>query len=68
MRRAFAWYLTGEYSDGALADRLNADGMVLPDGTSVIFRTKGILGRYPPGPFTKDSVREICCSGVSTLP
>jgi len=38
VRRMFAWYITGEYSDGEIAERLNADGVELPDGRRVPFR------------------------------
>ena len=59
VQRAFALYLTGHYSDGALAEYLNADALALPDGRRIPFRTKGLPGRWPPGPFTKDSLREL---------
>jgi site-specific DNA recombinase len=56
---AFEWYLTTDYSDGMIAERLNAYEHRLPDGAVVHFRTKGRLGRFPPARFTKDSVRHI---------
>ncbi len=59
VQRAFAAYLTGELSDGDLAAQLNADGLTRPDGRSIPFRTKGLLGRFPPGPFSKESLRDI---------
>ena len=59
VRRAFQWYLTGHFSDGAIAEKLNADGLELPDGRHIPFRTKGIPGRFPPGPFSKESIRDM---------
>ena len=56
---AFQWYTTGDYSDGAIAERLNAYEHSLADGTVVHFRTKGRPGRFPPDRFTKDSVRHL---------
>ena len=56
---AFQWYTTGDFSDGAIAERLNAYEHTLSDGTVVHFRTKGRPGRFPPGRFTKDSVRHL---------
>ena len=56
---AFQWYLTGDFSDGAIAERLNAYEHTLPDGTVIHLRTKGRPGRFPPGRFTKDSVRHL---------
>ncbi len=59
VRLAFRWYTTGDFSDGAVAERLNAYEHTLPDGTVVHLRTKGRPGRFPPGRFTKDSVRHL---------
>ena len=66
---AFEWYATGEYSDGDVAGMLNDHLHRLPDGSTIHFRTKGRnygdgekkqQGHYrPPGPFTKDSVRDL---------
>ncbi|MBN1887062.1 MAG: recombinase family protein [Thermoflexales bacterium] len=56
---AFEWYTTGKFSDGQIASMLNAYTHHLPDGSPVHFRTKGLPGRYPPQPFTKDAVRDI---------
>jgi site-specific DNA recombinase len=57
VRLAFQWYITGDFSDGAVAERLNAYEHTLPDGTVAYLRTKGRPGRFPPGRFTKDNVR-----------
>ena len=59
IRLAFEWYVTGEYSDGNIANRLNAHTHTLPDDTKVRFRTKGRHGRGTPAKFGKDSVREL---------
>ena len=58
VQRAFAWYIAGAHSDGDIAERLNSEPLLLPDGSSVVFRTKGLPGRWPPGPLSKESVRE----------
>ena len=59
VRRMFAWYVTGEYTDGEIAERLNADGLDLPDGRRIGFRSKGHPPRVPPTVFSKDTVREL---------
>lgn len=59
VQRAFAWYIAGAHSDGDIAERLNAEPLVLPDGSSIAFRTKGLPGRWSPGPISKESVREL---------
>jgi site-specific DNA recombinase len=56
---AYRWYVGGRASDGDIAERLNAYEHRRADGQIVRLRTKGLPGRYPPGPFTKDSVREL---------
>jgi len=47
------------WSDRDIADHLNRHQFTLPDGSIVQFRTKGILGRYAPGQFNRDSIRQI---------
>ena len=59
VQRAFQWYLTGNYSDGRIAERLNQEPLKLSTGQEIHFRTKGLPGRWPPGPFGKESIREI---------
>jgi site-specific DNA recombinase len=59
IRLAFEWYITGHASDGDIAERLNDYAYTLEDGTVVRFRTKGAPGRFPPGRFRKNSVREL---------
>lgn len=58
VQRAFAWYIAGDHSDGDIAERLNTEPLVLPNGSTIAFRTKGLPGRYLPGPLSKESVRE----------
>jgi site-specific DNA recombinase len=59
VRRIFRWYLSGDFSDGDIADKLNADGLSLTGGRRVPFRTKGLPGRFPPRAFGKSSIRTI---------
>ncbi len=59
VRRMFAWYVTGKYTDGEIAERLNADGLELPDGRRIGFRSKGHFPRQLPTVFSKDTVREL---------
>ncbi|MGD2207509.1 MAG: recombinase family protein [Anaerolineae bacterium] len=59
VKRAFKWYGTGRCSDADVTERLNAYRHRLPDGREVELRTKGIPNRYPPGPFSRSSVRDI---------
>jgi len=54
---AFNWYATGRCGDAVEAERLNAYGYRLPDGREFQLRTKGLPGRYAPGPFSKSSDR-----------
>ena len=59
VKLAFEWYATGRFSDGQIAEKLNAQVHVLPDGTTVPLRSKGRPGRSEPGHFSKDSLREV---------
>ena len=59
VRSMFMWYASGDYSYDDIAHRLNEEIFVLADGDEVRFRTKGVPGLHPPGPFTKDAVRDI---------
>ncbi|OQY17375.1 MAG: hypothetical protein B6I35_14665, partial [Anaerolineaceae bacterium 4572_32.2] len=54
---AFEWYATGEFSDGQIAEKLNDH--VLPDENLLSLRSKGRPGRSDPGPFSKDSIRDV---------
>lgn len=46
-------------SDLEISDFVNRNDFILPDGSRVHFRTRGISGRFPPGPFTRDTIRDI---------
>jgi DNA invertase Pin-like site-specific DNA recombinase len=59
VRLSFDWYETRTYSDGLIAEKLNGFVVTLPDGTTRHFRTKRLLSRGGPQPFTRDSVREM---------
>lgn len=48
-----------------IADHLNHHQFALPEQTEttpVRFRTKGVPGQYPPGPFSRDSIRVVICN------
>lgn len=59
IKQAFAWYITGHYSDGQIAEMLNAARFTGSDGLALPFRTKRYPSRGGPGPFSKDSLRDI---------
>jgi len=59
VKLAFEWYASGDYSDGQIAEKLNAARYNGKDGPSLPFRTKRMVSRGGPGPFSKDSVRDI---------
>ena len=59
VRLAFQWYGTGDFSDGQIAEKLNTARFSQPDGPSLPFRTKRYPSRGGPGPFSKDSIRDI---------
>jgi DNA invertase Pin-like site-specific DNA recombinase len=46
-------------SDREIAGEINSHIYQLPDGLRVQFRTKGVPGSYPPGKFSRDTVREV---------
>lgn len=46
-------------SDLEIAVDLNSHVFRLPDGSEVLFRTKGLPGQTKPGAFSRDNVREI---------
>jgi len=50
------------WSDRDIADHLNRNHFTLPNGQVIQFRTKGTQGKFLPGPFNKDSVRQIITS------
>jgi site-specific DNA recombinase len=55
---AFSRYATGEYSDGQIAEMLNRHCFG-ENGDRCHFRTKGRRGRSGPGPFGKDTIRDL---------
>ncbi len=57
VERAFAWYASGEHSDGSITELLNNLKVHLPDGSVLPLRRKGTRGQSTPGPFTRESVR-----------
>lgn len=59
VKLAFEWYATGQFSDGQVAEQLNAFEYTLPDGTTVPFRSKGRPGHSEPMLLAKDSIREV---------
>jgi DNA invertase Pin-like site-specific DNA recombinase len=66
VKLAFEWYATGKYSDGQIAEMLNAHEHTLPDGTIAQFRSKGRPGVSDPMPLSKDSIREVLQNPVHT--
>lgn len=66
VQMAFEWYAQGDVSDLDIAQRLNDYDYTLPDGRVVRFRTKGRPGWSQPGPFTRDSIRDILTNVVYT--
>lgn len=42
-----------------IATILNENAFTLPNGQVVHFRSRGVPGRYPPGPFRADTVRSV---------
>ena len=59
VRLAFEWYVTGDFSDGDIAEKLNATCHRLPDGHKLPLRPKSEAARNGPGIFTKDTLREV---------
>ena len=59
VKKIYQLYLTEEYSDARIARWAHAFAVKLSNGKTVFPRTKGIPGRYDPGPFKKDYARSI---------
>jgi DNA invertase Pin-like site-specific DNA recombinase len=59
IKLAFDWYASGNFTNGQIAEKLNAARYTGPDAPSLPFRTKRSPSRGGPGPFSKDSVRDI---------
>jgi site-specific DNA recombinase len=59
VKLAFEWYVSGEYSDTKIAQKLNQIHFRLEDGTEVPFRQKGRKGATEPGIFGRDIIRDL---------
>ncbi len=59
VKLAFEWYVTGEYSDTKIAEKLNHTSIKLEDGTEIPFRQKGRRGATDPGAFGRDIIRDL---------
>lgn len=59
VKRVFKWYLSGDYSDTKIAEKLNSSHHTLPDGTLLPLRHRGTPGRSEPGKFSASYVRGI---------
>ncbi len=59
IRLVYDWYLTGEESDGHIAERLITFRL---NEHNLPVRSRGIPGKKGPGPFQKDSIRNILTS------
>lgn len=59
VRMAFQSYMTGEFSDAKITEKLNASHIETPDGIVIPFRQKGKPGRSQPSAFRKDTVRDM---------
>ena len=58
VRLAFEWYVSGDFSDARIAQRLNQEPCTLPDGISRPYRSKGRPGGQPK-PLSNDAVRTL---------
>jgi DNA invertase Pin-like site-specific DNA recombinase len=59
VKLVYAWYMEGDMSDSLIAERLNNFLLTLPDGTIIAPREQGHPGKTLPGPFRKDTVRDM---------
>ena len=59
VRLAFKWYLEGNSSDAIIAERLNSFILDLPNGEKLQIHQRGHPGVSEPGPFKKDTVRDM---------
>ncbi len=55
----FARYATGDYSTAVIAQELNSIELRKEDGTLFHYRTKGVPGKFEPGPISKDAIRDM---------
>jgi len=59
VKLVYDWYLSGKYSDGKIAQKLNETYHELPNGTQLPLRHRGAPGRTQPGNFSTDYIRGI---------
>ncbi len=59
VKLAFSWYLEGNASYAIIAERLNQYEMELPSGEKVNAHQRGHPGVSQPGPFKKDTIRDM---------
>ncbi|MDP2974656.1 MAG: recombinase family protein [Anaerolineales bacterium] len=59
VKMVFDWYVSGIYSDSKIAEMLNQTTLQLNDGSEVPLRQKGRKGYTPPGPFGRDTIRDM---------
>ena len=59
VKRVYEWYLSGDYSDGKIAMKLNSSHHQLSDGTHLTLRHRGAPGRTEPGKFSASYVRGV---------
>jgi len=59
VKRVYEWYLSGDYSDGKIAMKLNSSHHLLPDGRQLPLRHRGAAGRTEPGKFSASYVRGV---------
>jgi len=59
VKMVFEWYASGETSDACIAEKLNQLTFSLENGKEVPLRQKGRPGLSSPGPFSRDSIRDM---------
>ena len=59
VKLAYSWYLEGNSSDAIIAERLNQFILELPSGEKVKVHQRGHPGVSLPGPFKKDTIRDM---------
>ena len=59
VKLVFKWYCEGDMSDALIAEKLNKYELVLPNGGKMFPRGQGHPGITPPGPFSRDVVRDM---------
>ena len=59
VKMVFDLYLTGEESHRSIAKHLNQLKISIPNGKIIEVRQRGAPGRTPPGPFSRDIIRDM---------